>query len=180
MTASSNALMDQIDEMAAQPFSPAKAGRSLRSGSDARGPACLASAFGKRNMITHSQVIQAFCLVTLLLSGCASVGTKHLTANAFLDKGREIETSEEKPFTVYIGAGHRLAYIESWGRFRGVLSPKTMIYWTEIDGLPEDVAARLKAGDCPWMRQGTNRGNTLPNQSSQATAASRLDSDRSR
>ncbi len=54
------------------------------------------------------------------------------------------------PFPVYIGVGHNLAYLENRGRFRGIRSPKTIVYWTELDELPDELAARLKAGENPW------------------------------
>ena len=89
-------------------------------------------------------------MMALVHASCASVGTKHLTADEFVDKARVISGTEEPPFSVYIGAGHNLAYLENWGRFRGIRSPKTIVYWTELDGLPDGLAARLKEGENPW------------------------------
>ena len=90
------------------------------------------------------------CLITLLHASCSSVGTKHLSAKEFLDKARLTSRTDQPPFPVYIGVGHNLAYLENWGRFRGIRSPKTIVYWTELDELPDNLATRLRAGERPW------------------------------
>jgi hypothetical protein len=100
-------------------------------------------------MMPQTKILSVF-MMALLHASCASVGTKHLTADEFVNKARMISGPEKPPFPVYIGVGHNLAYLENWGRFRGIRSPKTIVYWTELDELPDELAARLKAGENPW------------------------------
>lgn len=107
-------------------------------------------------MIPKSRIL-GVCLIALLHSSCASVGTKHLTTKEFIDKARSISEPDKPPFTTYIGIGHNLAYLEDWGKFRGIRSPKTIVYWTELDQLPGEFARSLKAGENPWAPSNPKR-----------------------
>jgi hypothetical protein len=90
------------------------------------------------------------CLIGLLHGGCASVVTRELSAGEFVETAGKIGRTEGAPFPVYLGVGHQRAYLETWGKYRGLTSPRTIVYWTELDQLPDDLAARLKAGKNPW------------------------------
>lgn len=91
------------------------------------------------------------CLIGLLHGGCASVVTRELSAGEFIETAERIGRTEGPPFPVYLGVGHQRVYLETWGKYRGLSSPRTIVYWTELDQLPDNLAARLKAGKNPWV-----------------------------
>jgi len=52
--------------------------------------------------------------------------------------------------TFYIGTSATRAYIERTGLYRLFRFHKTIVYWTELENLPPDLAKRLREGNPPW------------------------------
>lgn len=95
-------------------------------------------------------VLSTILLSVCLLCGCATVGIRHVKADEFIRQGRTLEGPNSACGTFYVGVSGRRAYVERDGLYRVFRCHKTIVYWTELDGLPTDLADQLKAGDLPW------------------------------
>jgi hypothetical protein len=101
--------------------------------------------------LTGRRLIRAGAVsAVLLLAGCASTQIKHLDADEFVDNAKAIEQVNSAMWTTYIGASHGRAYLEYQDMLTLSGKPKTVVFWTELDGLPDDLTKRLRAGDPPW------------------------------
>jgi len=87
----------------------------------------------------------ACCL--LLLSGCA--GVKELSGPEFLDRAKEIGAVHTMKNTELIGVAGDRVYLELWQETIWPGSGLT-VFWTRLSGLPDEIAASLKAGRNPW------------------------------
>ncbi len=120
-------------------------------------------------MIKHIISIFAVMLtfsMGLFVSGCASIKIKHLSANDFLAQAKQIEAMNSASWTTYIGASATRAYLEYGDVFGSTAKSRTIVYWTELEGLPPDVRQKLKEGARPWIpwqdKVDKNRYNNLP------------------
>ena len=52
--------------------------------------------------------------------------------------------------TFYLGASHTRVYVERTGLYRLIRFYAAMVYWTELDRLPKDIADTIRNGKCPW------------------------------
>ncbi len=100
-------------------------------------------------MLKHF-ALSAALLPACLLCGCATVGIRHVKADEFVRQARTLEGPNSACDTFFVGTSGRRAYIEHDGLYRVFRCHKTIVYWTELDGLPTDLADKLKAGEQPW------------------------------
>ena len=87
----------------------------------------------------------------LLIAGCiCRPSIRHLSAEEFLVQAKQVERANTMYWDHYVGSTHSRAYLEHGGlpTFGGC--DRTTVYWTEIDGLPPELAERLRAGERPW------------------------------
>lgn len=90
-------------------------------------------------------------LIALLAGGCASTRIKHLPPKEFLAQAQQIEAMNSATWTTYIGASATRAYLEYGDVIGFVSKSRTIVYWTELEGLPAELRQKLKAGDRPWI-----------------------------
>ena len=96
-------------------------------------------------------------ILALGLAACGGSRLKHLDADEFLEQGRRTQMAESMRWTTYVGSTYTNAYIEE-GRLSSIgKKGKTTVFWTEVDGLPEDVAEKLRDGVDPWASEGKAR-----------------------
>jgi len=86
-----------------------------------------------------------------LVIGFANTGIKHLGAEEFIRKAQTMEQMNSAFDTRYIGATENRAYVECTGMYRLFPNHKAIVYWTELDGLPPELAAQLREGTSPWI-----------------------------
>jgi hypothetical protein len=120
-------------------------------------------------MIKHIIFIFAVMLtfsMGLFVSGCANTKIKHLSANDFLAQAKQIEAMNSASWTTYIGASATRAYLEYGDVFGSNSKSRTIVYWTELEGLPLDIRQKLKEGAQPWLpwhdKVEKNRQNKIP------------------
>jgi hypothetical protein len=69
-------------------------------------------------------------------------------------------------WTTYIGASATRAYLEYGDVFGSNSKSRTIVYWTELEGLPLDIRQKLKEGAQPWLpwhdKVEKNRQNKIP------------------
>jgi hypothetical protein len=94
--------------------------------------------------------IVAISLLGIFLSGCAGTNIKHVSANEFLEMAKQIEQMNSATWTTYIGSSETRAYLEYGDMLAVGQNTRTIVYWTELDKLPKDIAAKLKEGISPW------------------------------
>jgi hypothetical protein len=83
-------------------------------------------------------------------TGCASTGIKHVGPDEFIREAKTMECCNSASGTFYLGASPTRAYVERTGLYRLIRFHDAMVYWTELDGLPEEIADVIRAGKCPW------------------------------
>lgn len=71
---------------------------------------------------------------------------RRLDGSDFVTRAWETERSNSATDMSYIGVSGNRAYLQYWsfGRWQDI------VYWTPLSELPDDLVARLKAGDPPW------------------------------
>ncbi len=82
--------------------------------------------------------------------GCANTGITHVGADEFIRQAKTMEYANSASGTFYLGASPTRVYVERTGLYRALRLHKAMVYWTELDGLPEELAAVIRSGKCPW------------------------------
>ena len=82
--------------------------------------------------------------------GCANTGISHVDADEFIRQAKSMEYANSASGTFYIGASPTRVYVERTGLYRAIRLHKAMVYWTELDRLPEELAATIRSGKCPW------------------------------
>ena len=82
--------------------------------------------------------------------GCANTGIVHVGADEFVRQAKSMEYANSASGTFYLGASPTRVYIERTGLYRALRFHKAMVYWTELDGLPEELVAVIRSGECPW------------------------------
>ena len=89
-------------------------------------------------------------LVLLMAAGCASPGIRHVGPDDFIREAKTMEFANSASGTFYLGASPARVYVERTGLYRLIRFHDVMVYWTELDGLPKEVADTIRAGKCPW------------------------------
>lgn len=101
---------------------------------------------------TMKMIKTVIAVVTLLviLLGCSGTSIKHVSAEDFLKKAKQIEQMNSATWTTYIGSTENRAYLEYADVIAIGQKKRTIVYWTEIDNLPKDIADKLRRGISPW------------------------------
>ena len=84
------------------------------------------------------------------VAGCASTGIQHVAADEFIRQAQTMEMMNSASGTFYIGTTPTHAYVERTGLYKPFRLHKTMVYWTELDGLPPEIRDELGKGKLPW------------------------------
>ena len=84
------------------------------------------------------------------MGGCSSTGIAHVSAGEFIRQAKTMEYANSASGTFYIGASPTRVYVERTGLYRALRLHKAMVYWTELDGLPEELVKVIRSGKCPW------------------------------
>jgi|APTNR8051073442_1049403.scaffolds.fasta_scaffold06997_3 hypothetical protein len=90
------------------------------------------------------------CVLALAAGGCANTGIRHVDADEFVRQAKSMEYANSASGAFYIGASPTRVYVERTGLYRLIRLHDAMVYWTELDGLPKDVADTIRSGRCPW------------------------------
>ena len=85
-----------------------------------------------------------------LMAGCANTGIKHVSAEEFIQQAKTVEQMNSASGTFYIGASPTRVYVERTGLYRLFRCHKAIVYWTEVENLPPDLAKLVKEGKSPW------------------------------
>jgi len=103
-------------------------------------------------------------IVAGAMFGCANTGITHVSADEFIRQAGTGEQMNSASGTFYIGASGSRAYVERTGLYRVFRLHKAMVYWTELDALPTDVAEALRSGNPPWTpwQDKMKKVNTMP------------------
>ena len=91
-------------------------------------------------------------IVATLAHGCCAI--KHLDTKTFLAEASKIEYASSIGFTEYVGHSRDRIYLQDYQGLRTGFKyfwPKTMIYWTELNGLPDEMLNTVKSGQSPWV-----------------------------
>ncbi len=85
-----------------------------------------------------------------LLAGCASTRLKHLAPDEFLETAKLIEQPNSALWVRYVGISYTRAYLEYQDMLTLSGQPKTVVFWTNLHDLPEDISQKMRAGESPW------------------------------
>lgn len=96
------------------------------------------------------KILIAVVTFIFLLPGCSGTSIIHVSANEFLKKANQIEQMNSATWTTYIGSSETRAYLEYADVIAIGERTRTIVYWTEIDQLPKNIADKLKKGISPW------------------------------
>ena len=114
-----------------------------------------------------------FVLIAVVGTGCAGTRTQHLSANDFIRQAEQIEQLNSACWTKYIGCSWSRAYLEYGDVITLGKRSRTVVLWTELEGLPPELAKQLKAGNPPWVpcqdkADDTRQQRLAPNRNSAA------------
>lgn len=93
----------------------------------------------------------AAILLACLLPGCASTRLTYLEPEAFVRQGKEMERVHSARWVQLVGASRTRAYLECQDMLTWNGSPRTVVYWTRLDALPDEIQRPLKSGQSPWQ-----------------------------
>jgi len=74
----------------------------------------------------------------------------HLNAKGFLSAGNNIENVNSATLTQYIGHSRDRVYLEFFSAITST-GHKTIVYWTEIDNLPDSIKTIILENKNPWV-----------------------------
>jgi hypothetical protein len=97
------------------------------------------------------RIVSVIFLSVIFLTGCASTTINHVSADEFLIKAKQIEQMTSAIWTTYIGSSQTRAYLEYGDVLTFGKGTRTIVYWTELNELPKDIAEKLKEGKPPWI-----------------------------
>ena len=89
-------------------------------------------------------------LFIVALSSCSSNRLVHLDAHEFQQQAERMEQPNSLLQFNYIGTSINRVYLEQVDSLTIRAKPTTTVFWTELNSLPEDTRAQLKAGKPPW------------------------------
>ena len=98
----------------------------------------------------HALLLLVFITAPLMLAGCAQTRIRHLSADAFIDRAEQIEQIASASWMTYVGCSETRAYLEYGDVIWFGPKPRTIVFWTELEDLPLDLAEQLKNGCPPW------------------------------
>ena len=84
------------------------------------------------------------------LAGCAGTGLKHVNAEEFLRQARTMEQMNSASATLFIGTTPDRAYLERTDLYKLIPSHGARVFWTELEGLPQDIRDQLQERSMPW------------------------------
>ncbi len=103
------------------------------------------------------------------LAAChATPRLQHASASTFISRAESIGQINSAYWVTYIGASDSRAYLEYGDALGSFGNGATVVCWTELDGLPEELAATLRSGADPWQARdrrpenGPQRGAARP------------------
>jgi hypothetical protein len=106
--------------------------------------------FIESDMLSKSLIV-AVLISMIFLPGCGGTRIEHVSAPEFLEHAKQIEQMNSATWTTYIGSSQTRAYLEYGDVLASGGKSRTIVYWTELEKLPEDVSKELKAGKSPWV-----------------------------
>jgi hypothetical protein len=77
---------------------------------------------------------------------CSGPRLKHATSDEFASLLREAQQVNSVSWVSYIGASQERAYLEYGTTIAMSSKSRTTVYWTELEGLPPELAARIESG----------------------------------
>ena len=104
-----------------------------------------------KTTLTHTLAVLAGISAGVILVGCASTRIKHLESVQFIERANVIEQMNSAMWMTYVGSSHGRAYLEYQDMLTVSGKPATVVYWTELEGLPQNIADALKTGTPPWI-----------------------------
>ncbi|MDD2366070.1 MAG: hypothetical protein PHN84_07895 [Desulfuromonadaceae bacterium] len=87
-------------------------------------------------------------LTLFFISGCGTT-IKHLSPEEFITQAKQINGMNSATWTTYIGVTASRVYLEYGDAFGLNSKTRTIVYWTELAGLPHDLRQKLKEGGSP-------------------------------
>ena len=104
----------------------------------------------KMKTLTRGMIGLLALAVAAAMVGCANTAIKHVSADEFIREAGTGEQMNSASGTFYIGASATRVYVERTGLYRLFPLHKAMVYWTELDALPTDMADALRSRHPPW------------------------------
>ena len=95
--------------------------------------------------------LAATTVLLCLLPGCASTRLTYLEPEAFVRQGKEMERVHSAQWVQLVGASSTRAYLEYQDLLTWNGNPRTVVYWTRLDALPDEIQRPLKSGQSPWQ-----------------------------
>lgn len=89
-------------------------------------------------------------VAAVLLAGCASSRMRRLSGSDFVNQAGQIEQINSAHWTTYIGCSAQRAYLEFGYPACIGGGARTVVYWTPLAELPDDLAHKLTIGAPPW------------------------------
>jgi hypothetical protein len=102
------------------------------------------------NWMTKGMRTLAITALVAVAAGCASTGINHVGPEEFIREAKTMEYCNSASGTFYLGASPTRVYVERTGLYRLIRFHDAMVYWTELDGLPKEIADVIRGGKCPW------------------------------
>ena len=103
-----------------------------------------------KNIATYTLVLLAGLSIGIILPGCAGTRIKQLSGTEFQNRAKEIEIANSFNWMTYIGHSHQRAYLESGHPAYIGKGTKTIVLWTPLSELPDELVKKLKAENPPW------------------------------
>ncbi len=113
----------------------------------------------------------ALGIATLFLAGCASTKIKRLSGDEFIRYAEACEYAGSFSWNTYIGVSHQNAYLESGHPAFIGEGNQTIVYWTPLAELPQELSEQLEKKNPPW----TNWNENIANQSIEAIVTTPVD-----
>ncbi len=82
----------------------------------------------------------------LIFPSCSYERVKHIDARKFIETAKEMEIISSFETITYLGITKDRAYLE----YQLGNHNFTIIYWTELDSLPNHIQSKMKSGNNPW------------------------------
>ena len=96
------------------------------------------------------------------LVGCGSPRLQHVSAAEFVERAQIAGEAHSAQWATFVGATAERAYLEHGTLSNAASSlaggaPTVVVFWTELDRLPADVADVLRAGETPEAWRSSSR-----------------------
>ena len=94
--------------------------------------------------------LAATTVLLCLLPGCASTRLTYLEPEAFVRQAK-MKPGNSAQWVQLVGASSTRAYLEYQDLLTWNGKPRTVVYWTRLDALPDEIQRSLKSGQSPWQ-----------------------------